>query len=117
MTNYQDKISTLMLKRPERNCSSIDLSTQKVNLGMLILIIVLGIVLFLLFLGLLKAVCGLLCSPCVGMFGMKVLVDLPRPLEKYQETELVDMKVLYDVAGWPIHPQTGKRTVRALSRY
>lgn len=45
---------------------------------------------------------------------MAMLIDLPKPLDAYQEKELRDRPVSYDVVGWPVHPDTGERTVRAL---
>lgn len=51
------------------------------------------------------------------MWSLGALVDLPRPLDSYQEPELADIPVVYDQTGWPIHPHTGKRSVRALSKY
>ncbi|KAK9708875.1 hypothetical protein QE152_g26961 [Popillia japonica] len=71
--------------------------------------------LVLLCLGILKGVLGLFCSSKIGMLGMNVLVDLPRPMTHYHEGELSGMDVIYDIGGWPIHPQTGER-IRPLSR-
>lgn len=67
-------------------------------------------------LGLIKALLGYFVSKKVGEFGMGLLVDLPKPLDQYQEKELRQHPVEYDVGGWPIHPVTKKRTVRVLSR-
>lgn len=47
---------------------------------------------------------------------MGMLVDLPRPLDQYQERELKYKTVRYDVGGWPVHPETGERTVRILNK-
>ncbi|XP_030753337.1 uncharacterized protein LOC115880293 isoform X2 [Sitophilus oryzae] len=46
---------------------------------------------------------------------MSMLVDLPKPLDEYQEKELKGRTVCYDVAGWPVHPDSGERSVRILS--
>lgn len=48
---------------------------------------------------------------------MGLLVDLPKPLDNYQEKEIAQRPVIYDVGGWPVHPDTKRRTVRALSKY
>ncbi|XP_066154847.1 uncharacterized protein [Euwallacea fornicatus] len=45
---------------------------------------------------------------------MSMLIDLPKPLDKYQEPELAHRIVCYDALGWPVHPDTGERTVRIL---
>ncbi|XP_065168179.1 uncharacterized protein [Atheta coriaria] len=80
-----------------------------------ILVLILIIIFILLLLGLIKGIMGLYCCPPVGMCGLGALIDLPRPLKEYQEEQLVDFPVKYDMIGWPVHPQTNKRTVRALS--
>lgn len=45
-----------------------------------------------------------------------MLIDLPRPLPYYQEPCLACREVVYDEAGWPVHPDTGERTVKVLTR-
>lgn len=66
--------------------------------------------------GLIKGLLGLLCWNKVGSYGLDLLVELPRPLSEYQETALKDRPVVYDVAGWPIHPDTLKKTVKILPK-
>lgn len=68
------------------------------------------------FVGLLKAMIGYFFSKKVGGFGLALLVDLPKPLERYQEKELSRYSVEHDIAGWPIHPVTKERTVRLLPK-
>lgn len=53
----------------------------------------------------------------MGSYGLDLLVELPRPLCEYQETVLKGRSVMYDVAGWPIHPDTMKKTVKVLPKY
>lgn len=65
-------------------------------------------------LGLLKGLLGIFGSKTVGEYGMGMLIDLPKPLDYYQEKELRNRPVCYDVVGWPVHPDTGERTVRML---
>lgn len=60
---------------------------------------------------------GLICIKKVGEFGLGMLVDLPKPLEGYQESEIMYRPVIYDVGGWPVHPDTKERTVRLLPKY
>lgn len=51
------------------------------------------------------------------MCGLALLIDLPRTLEKYQESELAYRPVQYDEAGWPVHPDSKERSVRVLTKY
>lgn len=53
-------------------------------------------------------------SKKVGEFGLGLLVDLPKPLDTYQEKSLQLFPVQYDIAGWPVHPTTKERSVRLL---
>ncbi|CAG9765601.1 unnamed protein product [Ceutorhynchus assimilis] len=64
--------------------------------------------------GCLKGSIGICCSKKIGEYGMPMLMDLPKPLDYYQELELKGRDVCYDVVGWPVHPDTGERTVRVL---
>ncbi|XP_018565071.2 uncharacterized protein LOC108906326 [Anoplophora glabripennis] len=80
------------------------------------LLIFLGIILILMFLGIVKGLIGLFCMKKIGELGLGLLVDLPKPLESYQETELMQRPVIYDVGGWPVHPDTKERTVRILPK-
>ncbi|KAK9886641.1 hypothetical protein WA026_017562 [Henosepilachna vigintioctopunctata] len=77
------------------------------------------IILFFLFIlilmGFLKSLTGLLYCSCVGGWGLDLLIDLPRPLPQYQEPWLACREVVYDEAGWPVHPDTGERTVKVLT--
>ncbi|KAJ8977645.1 hypothetical protein NQ317_003623, partial [Molorchus minor] len=82
----------------------------------LIFLIFLGILLILMLLGIMKGLIGLLCNKKIGEFGLGLLVDLPKPLDEYQEEELKDREVCYDVGGWPVHPDTKERTVRVLPK-
>ncbi|XP_022907330.1 uncharacterized protein [Onthophagus taurus] len=115
---FEDKVAELEKKsRPIRSCEDERLGgAQHVGFGMSIIVLFLAILLFLICLGILKGLIGLLFFPKIGVCGMNLLVDLPRPIKKYQEPELAGCPVVYDVVGWPIHPQTGKRTVRPLSK-
>lgn len=68
------------------------------------------------FLGLLKGLIGLVCFSTIGMCGLTLLANLPCRLDKYYEPDLSDYIVEYDDSGWPVHPQTHRRTVRLMSR-
>ncbi|KAL1514232.1 hypothetical protein ABEB36_003520 [Hypothenemus hampei] len=81
----------------------------------LIFIVLLGILFGFLFLGFMKGLVGLCCSKKLAEYGLSTLIDLPKPLNSYRESELKDRPVYYDVIGWPVHPDTGERTVRILS--
>nr|CAI5819350.1 unnamed protein product [Callosobruchus analis] len=75
------------------------------------------IILFLLlFLGIVKGLLGLYVSKQVGESGLGLLVDLPKPLNQYQEKEFKQRTVVYDVAGWPVNPDTRERNVRVLPK-
>lgn len=63
-----------------------------------------------------KAIIGYFWSKKMGEVGLNLLVDLPKPLDKYQERNLRDYPVEYDIAGWPINPFTKERTVRVLPK-
>ncbi|XP_025830237.1 DNA polymerase alpha subunit B isoform X4 [Agrilus planipennis] len=76
----------------------------------------LGPILCLVALGILKGILGLCCCPVIGMYGLGLLVQLPRPLDQYQEKEFRHCPVQYDELGWPVNPYTGMRTVRAISK-
>ncbi|XP_060536460.1 uncharacterized protein LOC132708264 [Cylas formicarius] len=65
---------------------------------------------------LLKGLIGLYFCRQVGEIGLDLLIDLPIPLVEYQEQHLKARTVCYDVGGWPIHPDTGERTVRVLPK-
>lgn len=57
--------------------------------------------------GLLKAVFGLIFIP-IGLYGLDVILDLPKPIKHYYEHDLEYRTVIYDENGWPIHPDTRK---------
>lgn len=78
--------------------------------------IIVVFILVLLVLGCIKGLIGLLYCTCIGEFGLNTLIDLPRPLPQYQEPSIACREVVYDEAGWPVHPDTGRRNVRVLSR-
>lgn len=82
----------------------------KIILGILILLCIL------ILLGIMKALLGWFGFFKIGMCGLDKLIDLPRPLDYYQETDLIDKPVEYDIAGWPIHPDTKERTVRTVTK-
>ncbi|KOB73163.1 putative synaptic vesicle protein 2 [Operophtera brumata] len=75
-----------------------------------------GVLIMLLFFGLLKGCFGLICR-CVGSWGLHRIVQMPRKLEHYYESVLENRPVIYDSAGWPVHPDTKDRTVRLVSMY
>lgn len=68
------------------------------------------------FSGLLKACVGIIL-PCVGLMGMECILKIPRKLDHYYESSLKGRPVVYDKEGWPVHPDTEKRTVRLVSKY
>ncbi|XP_019881309.1 uncharacterized protein LOC109609134 [Aethina tumida] len=82
----------------------------------LILLIILGTFIFLFLLGFIKGVLGLFVSKKIGSAGLHLLIDLPRNLHEYQEYELKHRCIIYDVAGWPVHPDTRERSVRAMTK-
>lgn len=79
----------------------------------LVLFIFLFILFTLLILGLTKSIIGLCCLP-IGMWGLNVLLDLPKPMNRYYERSLHGRPVVYDDEGWPIHPDT-KQKVKNIS--
>ncbi|KAF5274105.1 hypothetical protein FQR65_LT04503 [Abscondita terminalis] len=82
----------------------------------LVLLMILSAFMSLIFLGILKGLIGVCCWAPIGMWSLGALIDLPRPLDRYQEHELSHYPVVYDQTGWPVHPRSGKRSVRALSK-
>lgn len=69
----------------------------------------------LLILGVAKAVVGCLFCTVIGIWGLDLLLGLPRKMRCYYEPELQCREVEYDHFGWPIHPCTKKR-VRNISK-
>ncbi|XP_049821055.1 uncharacterized protein LOC126265013 [Aethina tumida] len=82
----------------------------------LTLIVILGVFFTLLLLGFLKGLLGLLISKKIGMAGLHMLIDLPRTMYEYQESKLKHRCIIYDVAGWPVHPDTQERSVRVMTK-
>ncbi|CAG9770760.1 unnamed protein product [Ceutorhynchus assimilis] len=74
----------------------------------LILHIILYFCLTLWYMGLFKAILGYFILP-IGLWGLDLILDLPKRLNYYYEKELKDEKVVYDCDGWPVHPETGKK--------
>ncbi|XP_060533911.1 hapless 2-like isoform X2 [Cylas formicarius] len=70
--------------------------------------IVLYCCLTLLYMGLIKALLGTCLTP-ISQWGLENMVDLPKKLNRYYEPHLRDRKVIYDDAGWPVHPHTRRR--------
>ncbi|XP_030027111.2 uncharacterized protein LOC115445132 isoform X3 [Manduca sexta] len=77
-------------------------------------ITIIGVITTLLLLGLLKALIGLFV-PSVRNWGLDCVLQTPRKLEHYYEKSLSSRPVEYDADGWPVHPDTKKRTVRFVS--
>lgn len=67
------------------------------------------VLLTLFLLGLSKAVIGLCCCAPVGVWGLNILLDLPKKLPCYYEPGLRDWQVIYDDQGWPVRPDTHMR--------
>ncbi|XP_031770018.2 uncharacterized protein LOC113523018 [Galleria mellonella] len=78
-------------------------------------VIIVGVLITLLFLGFVKACVGLVLR-CVGSWGLERLLVMPRKLERYYESSLSDRPVIYDEEGWPVHPDTKRRTVRLVNK-
>ena len=93
--------------------SRIDRGTPTDDLIVLLFYLTCFILFTLLILGFTKGLIGL-CSIPVGIWGLNVLLDLPKPMKAYYEWDIRGRTVVYDEEGWPRHPDTGKR-VRNLS--
>ncbi|XP_073945164.1 uncharacterized protein isoform X7 [Choristoneura fumiferana] len=65
--------------------------------------------------GFLKGAIGLVI-PCLGSCGLDRVLEAPRRIDHYYEKELWERKVQYDSNGWPVHPDTKKKTVRVISK-
>ncbi|XP_013148396.1 PREDICTED: uncharacterized protein LOC106110973 [Papilio polytes] len=78
-------------------------------------VLVTGVLVALLVLGLIKALLGLFIR-YVAALWLDRLVKMPRRLEHYYETSLRYRRVIYDNEGWPVHPDTNKRTVQYISK-
>ncbi|CAK1599956.1 unnamed protein product [Parnassius mnemosyne] len=81
-----------------------------------IVVIVIGVLAALLALGFIKAVLGLGLR-CIASWGLERLLKMPRKLEHYYESSLRYRPVIYDNEGWPVHPDTMKRSVRCISKH
>ncbi|XP_068895292.1 uncharacterized protein [Tenebrio molitor] len=107
--------------RPNRHChaassTAITILPVEGSKFTLFLVLLSGLVFFLIFLGMIKGLIGLCCCARVGSYGLYLLIDLPRPLSHYQEKQLERRPVIYDIGGWPIHPDTLQKTVRVLPK-
>ncbi|KAK5648738.1 hypothetical protein RI129_003630 [Pyrocoelia pectoralis] len=74
-----------------------------------------SLIIILLLLGTIKGLIGILYSPSIGIWGLKNILNLPKPIKRYFERNLASQIVVYDNEGWPIHPETNKR-VRCIKK-
>ncbi|XP_018562833.1 hapless 2 [Anoplophora glabripennis] len=79
----------------------------------IILYILIFLFLTLLIMGLAKAIAGCFMV-AVGLWGLDQILDLPKRMNQYYESDLKHRKIVYDENGWPIHPDTRER-VRNIS--
>nr|CAH7746378.1 unnamed protein product [Callosobruchus chinensis] len=106
-------------ERFDRQCESpfLDHERNAIEEPKYIILMLLLLILFLLlFLGIIKGLLGLYVSKQIGESGLGLLVDLPKPLNQYQEKEFKQRPVVYDIAGWPVNPDTRERNVRVLPK-
>lgn len=89
--------------------SRVDHFTLTNDILNLIFFVILFVIFLLFVLGLTKALLGLCCVR-IGMWGLNILLDLPKPMNRYYDKDIMDRPVRYDASGWPIHPDTGERT-------
>ncbi|CAH0552102.1 unnamed protein product [Brassicogethes aeneus] len=75
----------------------------------MMLYIIIFLCVILLVLGLIKGLVGLYININIGLWGLDAILDLPKPMARYYESSLRNMKVQYDIYGWPIHPDTKER--------
>ncbi|CAH0722703.1 unnamed protein product, partial [Brenthis ino] len=80
-----------------------------------IFVTMIGILLALLFLGIIKGFLGLILRGG-GSWGLHLILQTPRKLERYYESSLRSRRVVYDKEGWPIHPDTKQRDIRLVSK-
>ncbi|XP_063834015.1 uncharacterized protein LOC135083193 isoform X3 [Ostrinia nubilalis] len=78
-------------------------------------VVAVGVLMALLLLGLAKACLGLFCR-CVAKWGLDKLIQMPRKLDHYYEPGLSGRCVVYDDEGWPVHPDTKRRSVRLVPK-
>ncbi|XP_075223850.1 uncharacterized protein LOC142325705 [Lycorma delicatula] len=70
-----------------------------------------------LLLGLIKAFLGFCCCSQVGSWGLWLIFPgKAKELEDYKEPDIAHFPVIFDVAGYAVHPITGVRNVRFLSK-
>ncbi|XP_061711308.1 uncharacterized protein LOC133520700 isoform X2 [Cydia pomonella] len=91
-----------------RACHYADVTT--INIA----VVIIGVIGMLLFLGVLKGLLGLVW-PRAGVWGLDWILEEPKPIDRYREHCLRTRQVVYDTKGWPVHPDTRKRTVRVVS--
>ncbi|CAK1548447.1 unnamed protein product [Leptosia nina] len=103
-------ISTL--ESPRRTRSACYPDTVSIN----IFVVFIGVLLMLIIFGIIKAILGLFL-PCVGSWGLEFVLKVPRKLDRYYESSLKCRTVAYDKDGWPVHPDTKKRSVLLVSKY
>ncbi|XP_069672028.1 uncharacterized protein [Periplaneta americana] len=87
------------------------------NIFLSVLCFMIILFLILILLGVAKGILGLCSCPAVGMWGLDMFVEQARRIPHYYEKELCDRSVIYDCAGYPVHPDTKLRTVRTISRF
>ncbi|CAH2006549.1 unnamed protein product [Acanthoscelides obtectus] len=105
--------------RLNRQCEDAVLNKEKniIEKPVYIILMLIFIVIFLLLLlGVIKGLLGLFVSKQIGEAGLGLFVDLPTHLNQCQEKELKQRPVVYDVAGWPVNPDTRERNVRLLPK-
>lgn len=68
------------------------------------------------FSGFVKAVIGLSVT-WVAIWGLTKIVPHPQAIHQYREADLRSRIVIHDETGWPIHPDSYRRNVHALSLY
>ncbi|KAG5864091.1 hypothetical protein JTB14_015685 [Gonioctena quinquepunctata] len=62
----------------------------------------------LLLMGVTKGMIGC-CMVPVGLWGLDLVLDLPKRMNKYLEADISHRTVVYDEKGWPLHPDTKQR--------
>lgn len=90
------------------------LSLQYIVLDLFIFLF--AIFLIMLILGIAKALIGLCCCTEVGAWGLDIFRRKPKHLCEYLEKKFKSRTVIFDSKGYPIHPDSRKRTVRTHSQ-
>ncbi|XP_052747547.1 uncharacterized protein LOC112043272 [Bicyclus anynana] len=111
MTAAQRSAAGLPVQQKSRHARSV-CYPDVVSLNLLVICV--GVFIVLLCLGLTKALMGLCCR-YVASWGLYRFLDTPRKLDHYYERSLRNRCVVYDDEGWPVHPDTGERTVALVS--